>query len=472
MPNVSDAPDMSHRRLLLISYWYPPAVGAAAERAYGFTRHLPPLGWDVSVLTAGQTELDNRPRASGEPAVNRVVDPLAPPVSLFADYDPRSKPSRFRAFLRELVFPDRFFRWQRAAYNAGLDAIRRQPPSLILASFPPASAVLLGLRLHEATGIPLVLDFRDRWLGPGGYEPILNRTRRKHARLEQTATSRAAGIITGSEALSEAVAAEHGYDRGRIFVISNGYDPDFGDHDQASLPQPSPQPPPQPPPEAPFRSPPLPLRERVGVRVIAAGSAASLTGARLTFSHIGTVIQRNRPDLFFQSIGELAAGGRLQGVAFRFVGNLSRGYLTATGLTPFVEANGLVSRETAWGEIHNAEALLLLTGDYVGKWGYNAKIFEYVRSGRPILCLEETPNSNDRGLLERFAAERSFFAPVNDPPAIAQAISQVREWLSRPPQPAPPLDDAFRLYDRRTLAAKLAACLDQIVRRSLPGATA
>ena len=424
---MTETPEHPVRKLLMVAYWYPPAVGAAAERAWAFARHLPAHSWHCSILTAARSGAT--PAADGV-IVHEVVDRFSRGDIPFRDYDPRHRPSRIRSWLRELVFPDRFVSWQRSATQSGIDLIRNHGAGLILASFPPASAVVLALRLSRETGIPLVLDFRDRWLGPGGYEPVFKRTLQKHLRLERDAIAHSRAIITISEAMADAVVREHGFDRRRVFVIPNGYELATSELESPSLPR---------------------------------RSLASSARGRLTIAHVGTVIPRNRPDLFFESLIALSARDSLRDVAFRFVGNLSPQYLAAAGLTRFVQTTGLVSRSQAVDEMHSANALLLLTGRYVGQWGYNAKLFEYIRAGRPVLCLEESPGSNDRRLLEQFARARSFFAPVSDPAAIVGAIEAVRGYLRTQPPEASPPDDAFAAYSRPSIVARLAACLDSVL---------
>jgi glycosyltransferase involved in cell wall biosynthesis len=424
---VSETAEHPGHRLLTVAYWYPPAVGAAAERAWAFARYLPEHSWQCHVLTARRSS--PAPSAPGV-VVREVGDCLSGGDAPFRDYDPRQRPSRVRACLRELVFPDRFVCWQRSAVELGSELIGRHGIDVVLASFPPASAVNLGLRLSRDSGVPLVLDFRDRWLGPGGYEPVFGRTRRRHAELERAAVARSKMIIAVSDAMADAIAQEQNYDRSRIVVIPNGYEPATDDLESAGA---SPTVPPPP--------------------------------SGLTIAHVGTVIPRNRPDLFFQSITKLLAGERLRDVMFRFVGNLSRDYLDAAGLGRVVQTTGLVSRSQAMGEMHTANALLLLTGRYVGAWGYNAKLFEYIRARRPILCLEESPGSNDRKLLEQFAGERSFFAPLDDPDAIGRAVEAVRQHLAAPRPPATLAEDAFAAYSRPNLVARLAGCLDGLFGR-------
>lgn len=406
------------RRLLLVSYWYPPGVGAAAERMHSFARYLPEHGWEVHVLTAARS--GNPPQDRGV-AVHAVADPFTPSTSPFADYDPRQRPSWLKARLREWTFPDRFIAWRRAALKEAKHIVEQERIELVLASFPPASVADLALRLRESGGPPIVLDFRDRWLGPGGYEPASERARRKHLDLERRCIGAARAIVTVSEAMADAIAAEQGFARERIFVVSNGFD------------------------------------ESEAPAVVRPARAPAATIGSITISHIGTVIPRNRPDLFFQSVAELQRSGRLTGVTFEFVGNLSRDYLQSLGLDDVILTTGLISRDEARRKMAEAQALLLLTGEYVGRWGYNAKLFEYIRTGRPILCLEERPGSNDRRLLEEFAAGRSCFAPLGEAAALQSAVEQLRVFLMNPG--GNEVSTTFDVYRRKNQAARLAGHL-------------
>ncbi|MGH7731184.1 MAG: hypothetical protein ACRENJ_08045, partial [Candidatus Eiseniibacteriota bacterium] len=47
---------MSARRLLVLSYFYPPLAGGGVHRVLGFTRHLPAHGWACTVVCAGEED--------------------------------------------------------------------------------------------------------------------------------------------------------------------------------------------------------------------------------------------------------------------------------------------------------------------------------------------------------------------------------------------------------------------------------
>ncbi|HWL93574.1 MAG TPA: glycosyltransferase [Phycisphaerae bacterium] len=426
--------NMGTRRILLVSYWYPRAIGAAAERVFGFAQHLPANGWEVQVLTAARP--GSVPETPGV-TVHSVTDPSAR-VEPFEDFDPRRRPSFWKKLGRQLVFPDRFWRWRKQAARCGRGLMESRRFDAVLASFPPASAVQVGLALVGGNSIPFALDFRDRWFGPGGYEPIGSTFRRLHQRLQQKAVARATLILTVSDAMKEALLKEFNLREDRVVVLPNGYE---------IIPRPE---------------------EEIAATMDAASSEteAATTGLKpgsLTIAHVGTVIPRNRPELFFDGLQKVRSDPRLEGVEFRFVGNLSRDYVREMGLQGLATTTGLLDRASATREMRKADALLLLTGAYVGQWGTSAKLFEYLQTGRPVLCLEECPGSNDRKLLEQFVPERAFFARLGDDDGLLEQVERIRQYVAMHPQPAIVLDPAFRDYSRASLTGKLAQSLDRLV---------
>lgn len=439
---MSDTPPASRRRILIVSYWYPPAVGAAAERAAGFAQYLPAHGWDVHVLTAARTGGASEAIAGAGSSRDVTPDGSMPGVTVhavedprgsdrpFGDFDPRVRPSRWKAMARELIFPDRFGRWAHRAAATGSELARSISFDVVLATFPPASAVLAALQVE--TRAKFVLDYRDRWFGPGGYEPRYAFARRRHEALERRAIARADRIIVVSEPMADAISQEQSIPRAKVSVIPNGYEVTARD-------------------------------EAARVAIASSESIRRVPGARLVIAHVGTVIARNRPELFLEALKSAVTDPRLSDVSFRFVGNLSRDYVSSLGLDSLVESTGLLPRDGALREMQASDALLLLTGGYVGHWGASAKLFEYLQSGLPVLCLEEETGSNDRAILERFVPDRSFFAPIGDVDQIAEQIGRIRAYRAERPAPAMELDAAFRDFSRAALTARLAETLRSLV---------
>lgn len=412
----------------MVSYWYPPTPGAGSERAVGFVRHLPVHGWKPIVLTADSTggSLSARWFGFGEFAtidagvpVYRVPDVVGA-RSIQLPY--AGPPTAAREhWLRRFVFPDRFVIWAGRAEREAEYGLGGTFPDVVWATFPPASAAMVGARLADKFSRPLVLDLRDPWMGIGGYSPRSESQRERHEDLERNLARQAAAVTVISDAMRDDVCRRLDVEPERVHVIANGFD--------------------------------------LG-RCGPAFENESARSAELV--HVGSVLQRNRPDLFLEALSGAAQRGRLS-TRVRFVGNVSAGYLASLGLAAWVSASGMVPWDAAWRETCSADALLLLVGEYVGKWGHNTKLFEYLRSGRPILCLEERGGSNDRRLLEELAPRRAMFGSLHDPESIVDCMDSVmragRENGRRS------LDESERLkrFDRARLAARLAEILDFVM---------
>ncbi len=437
---------VSQPHVLIVSYWFPPAVGAAAERMVAFAQYLAKLDWRVSVLCA---EHGPPPVLDGV-STYPVADPLKKDSPAFADYDPRVSPPAWKSFARRFIFPDRFVKWRKAA-EAHLAEKRQQiDADIVLASFPPASAATLGAAAANLLNVPLVLDYRDRWLGEGGYAPDNAKQRAKHEALERACVSAARGITTVSDNMARAMIAEHGLDQRRVAVVANGYFPEADERGEMSA-------------AVAYRD----ETEAAQVENATEPNATTPSASRtLTIAHVGTVIARNHPDRFFDLIQRVheSSNDTLSCFRFDFIGNLSRDYLISLNLGNTVTTTGLVDRATARSAMRDADALLLLVGDYVGHWGHNAKLFEYVQTGHPILCIETTPESNDGQLLRQFVPDRSFFADFDDPNRLIDAINALQTYLQTRPTAALELGAGFRAYSRREQTEKLATFMTGLLK--------
>lgn len=419
---------MGSRRVLMVSYWYPPTPGAGAERAAGFARHLRGYGWDPVILTAKSESASLSARLfgigefsafDGSSKVYRVPD-LVGASAIQSPYAGPPLGAAREHWLKRFVFPDRFAIWAGRAEREARYELGEDFPEVVWATFPPASAAMVGGKLAKTYSRPLVLDFRDPWFGAGGYLPRSERQRELHEDLERRLARQAAAIVVISEAMRDDVCRRLVVEPDRVHVVTNGFDL---------------------------------------VRCEVTPASESGNGGEIV--HIGSVSQRNRPDLFLNTLANVARQGTLPG-RVRFIGNLSAEYVASLGLTDWVSTYGMMPWDAAWRDTCSATALLLLVGDYVGQWGHNTKLFEYLRSGRPILCLEEREKSNDRRLLEELASPRSVFGSLGDPASIVSGMASAIQLGRGMPFGTLDGSDGLVRYDRRRLTAQLSEILDAV----------
>lgn len=176
------APPLS-KRLLLISYHFPPVGGAGVQRPLKFVKYLRRYGWDVSVLMAANPSVP----VFDESLCRDLPDDLV--IEKARTWEPdyktkqqlggnsQSAPNRrgllttikgavkraVKGIAHTLLQPDPQMLWLPNALGAARRLLKRLPHHAILATAPPYSNLILGTMLKNRTGLPLVVDYRDEW---------------------------------------------------------------------------------------------------------------------------------------------------------------------------------------------------------------------------------------------------------------------------------------------------------------------
>jgi glycosyltransferase involved in cell wall biosynthesis len=139
------------KTLLMISYFSPPyKVAYGTERVAKLAKYLSRTGWDITLLSSSPNnpwETD----AQSEPIVNEVD------VARVASRDLRALPNR------KLVIPDDFIGWVLPAVAQARKLMQKKNFSIVYATAPPYSNLLVGAIVSRITKRPLVSDFRDPW---------------------------------------------------------------------------------------------------------------------------------------------------------------------------------------------------------------------------------------------------------------------------------------------------------------------
>jgi len=208
-------------KLLLVAYYYPPPDGAGTGRPAFMTRYLRERGHDVTVLTRSYAGDETRK------GLIRVHDPSC---------NGRRRGMGAAVWLvrrlwvetaNSLGVPRTVLScWYRRALRAGHDFVAREAPDLVLATYPPAETLMLGMALARRSGSPLVADFRDGLT----FEPVegvlplrFAAIRHKYAEVEQHTLAMAAGVSAAHPALADYLRGRA--PQARILWLPNGYDP-------------------------------------------------------------------------------------------------------------------------------------------------------------------------------------------------------------------------------------------------------
>lgn len=419
------------KRVLIISYYWPPNGGAGVYRWLKMSKYLPEYGWQPVVYTPSNPEM-----AAEDPglvkevgaAVEVIKRPITEPFGLYKRFTGRRQDERVQtAFLSErssggwkedlalwvrsnFFVPDARVWWVRPSVRHLTAYLRQHPVDAIVSTGPPHSMHLIARGLKQATGMPWLADFRDPWTDIDYYGQLkLSRwADRRHHRLERAVLQEADRVVTVSWRWADDLARIGGRP---VEVITNGYD-------RADVP-----------------SPPEPVDER------------------WSLVHVGSMsATRDLPGLWKALALRMETDAELRDrFMLRFIGPVDHSVVdsaTVAGLGGHIERVGRLSHAEAMRAMQRARVLLLPINDTPNSAGIlPGKLYEYLSVGRPIVAVGPAEADVARVLDGRLLLPR-------DPDA--EHVGRLCALLADGAPQAHPDPQ----YDRRNLAGRMATLLN------------
>jgi glycosyltransferase involved in cell wall biosynthesis len=408
--------ETGRRRVLVLAYLFPPIAGAGVQRTLKFVRYLEPLGWRATVVSTRSRAYGTRdPSLLAEvPASVRVIrTPALPLARYLAIVLYKLRLRRLRAWV---LWPDNGLGWAPFAFVAALRAVRRDQFDVLFSTSAPYGSHLIALLVARLTGIPWVADFRDEWTtNPhlvGQPRPLMALA----VRAERAIAARANRIVVAADYF-QLVGLERADPR-RV-EIPNGVD-------EADLPE---------------------------------ASASGPPADRFVLAHVGTLYDIRDPSPVLRALAALASRGAIDGdrVEVRLVGSVwLPGFAPPAGIR--VIRTGYVEHARALAEMGMATALLFYVPS--SSLAPSGKLFEYLASGRPLLCLAHPDNLGSRLVREWDAG---VVADPHDEAAIAEAILVLwRRWEQGDLLHQEAVRErVLKRFSRRAGAARLAQVLEE-----------
>ncbi len=427
---------LTHRRLLMIINFFPPAGGGGVYRPLSFVKYLARLGWEITVVTPRPGEF-----WISDPGLEREVPPSVRVVrtSSFSGFrllgflragkgrgGSRRSSGGFGALRRlgELVLvPDTYAGWVpfaaraagRLASSGGFDAV--------YSTSPPDSAHLAAMMVARGRRLPWVADFRDPWINLHLRKPPTPVHRLLHERMER-AVSRADLVLVTSEAHESQLRRR--YPSSRVERIPNGYD----EEDFAGEGTPR-------PPAEPF-----------------------------TVTHCGMLTLGRSVQPFLEGLAELErrAPAKVEAMRVVFIGareTANEETARRLGLAARVRfEDNLPHREVVRRERESHVLLLVKHDDERYRGLVPGKLYEYIGARRPILAVAQ------EGEAARIVAglRRGEVAAIDDPKDVAAKLELLYDrWRAGALESRYDLREAPEL-SRRAAAERLGALLDALVR--------
>lgn len=359
------------KRVLIISYYWPPSGGAGVQRWLKFSKYLRDFGWEPVIYTPENPEYPEIDESLFKdiPIGTEVIKrPIWEPYNAYRRFTGQKKEEKIQAgFLSvkkknhileiisvwirgNLFIPDARVFWIKPSIRFLLKHLATHPVDAIVSTGPPHSMHLIGLGIRKKLNIPWLADFRDPWTTIDFYHQLhlTRQADKKHHRLEKAVLSGAdhVTIISWNCALDLNGILPRKYD-----VITNGFDPDDFNF---------------------------------------TGQKASNT---FELTHIGSLNKDRNPETLWEALADICSenSGFNNDMRLRFIGKCD------ISLFHSLEEHQLLSRtemieylphNEALKESAGSQVLLLLLNDTPNVLGIlTGKIFEYLATRRPILCI-------------------------------------------------------------------------------------
>ena len=328
-----------------------------------------------------------------------------------------------------LAYPDRWITWWFGSIVPALQVVRRHRPSIIWSTYPIATAHLIGLTLHRITGIPWVADFRDS-MTEENY-PTDRKRRCVYRWIEQHAVSRAAfSVFTAPSAAAMYAERYPNIDRSRFLCILNGYDEEMFEVAQKI-------------------SWPVPIEKGKRVLLHSGILYPSERDPTHFFAAVKQLIDENCADLTEFEIHLRATGHD----------KTMRRLIEEFDIAECVKLLPALDYSNALREMMQADGLLLFQASNCNHQ-IPAKLYEYLRSGRPVLALTD-PKGDTANLL--FSVGNSSVVRLDSQPEIVDALKKFLHQI-KSNTALRVSDNIIANYSRRNQTKELAKLFDTISR--------
>jgi len=355
-------------KVLILTYYWPPSGGAGVQRWLKFAKYLPDFGWEPIIVTIDPAyaaypvideslaaEFSSSVKVYKTPAVDYFSiykkDKTKIPTAGFASSIDNSLIGKIQRFIRGNFFiPDPRKGWNKFAFKKACEIIEAEGIKHVITTSPPHSTQLIGLKIKKKyPGIKWVADLRDPWTDIYYYDQFYPTfiSKRIDLGFEKNVLRNADRIITIGSSLKKIFSSKVSEITGKIDVITNGYDDDDFNNVKPSTPD------------------------------------------IFTISYTGTLSDTYPINGFLDALRNF--NPRDNPLILRFIGTVSlkqKELILSKTKDLNVEFISYVDHSTAVKYMLETSVLLLIIPDHQSSRSIiTGKIFEYIASKKPVICL-------------------------------------------------------------------------------------
>ena len=365
-------------KIVIITYYFPPAGGPGVQRWLKFVKYLPDFDIQPIVYIPENPTYpivdENLVQEISEKAIilkHKIFEPYQ--IASFFSKNKTKKISsgiipnqKKQTFLEKcllwvrgnLFIPDARIFWVKPSVKYLEKYIQENQIQTIITSGPPHSLHLIGLELKQKLNLTWIADFRDPWTTIGYHKALKlsNYASKKHKNSEKNVLNLADKIIVTSKSTKQEFQV---ITNKPIEVITNGFD----------------------------------------IETSFAKTKNIVLDSKFSLAHIGSFLSDRNPEILWKTLSELVLEipDFAKNLEIKLIGKVSQEVLDAISLfklNEFVNNLGYLSHKEAIENQQKSQVLLLIEIDSEEtKSIIPGKLFEYMVSGRPIIAIG--PNGSD-----------------------------------------------------------------------------
>jgi glycosyltransferase involved in cell wall biosynthesis len=357
------------KKVLFITYFWPPSGKASLHWPLKIIKHLPSLGWQPLVLTVDEDTFSQKDNTfiSEIPSEIKVIRAKSyEPFDIYKRVTGKSKDDqliasetispknkgmahRLSIWIRMNIFiPDARIGWYFPAVKAGLNFMKKEKVDVIVSIGPPHTTHLIGKKISSKLSLPHIPVFIDPWVDISYYRNF-NRsgfTLSIDNRLEKSVLQNAGAVVFVTVTMSQDYEKKYPFIKEKSNVLYWGYsEEDF--------------------------------------HLISDSPTKRISDEEIIL-HAGNIFDYQNPEKFWKTIKlEIDKGRKLK---VRFIGTVAKEIkqsITNSGLDSFTEYKGFLPYNEVIREMMNASFLLVCATEPRHVPG---KLFEYLRAGKPIIA--------------------------------------------------------------------------------------
>jgi len=433
------------KKVLIITYYWPPSGGAGVQRWLKFVKYLRDFGWEPVIYTASNSEFPEQDLSLQNdipPHVEIIKTPIWEPYSFYKKFIGQKKEEKINAaFLSEtkkrkfsenlsiwirgnFFIPDARKFWIKPSIKYLKKYLKLHSVDAIVSTGPPHSLHMIALEISKSLSLPWLADFRDPWTNIDFYHELKLSffADKKHHRMELSVLKNASAVTVISKSMADEFRELHprNYD-----IITNGYDTDDFMLNSEFKPD-----------------------------------------KKFSISHIGTMTKSRNPEVLWTVLNELIIeeNGFSDDLEIKLVGKLDFSVWESIDhhnlRQHIVKIDYLPHNEVSLIQQQSQLLLLLINNTPNAKGILTGKFFEYLAAKRPILCIGPIDGDAAQILKETNAGLISGFDDSNE--LKKNILLFYNKYKSHQ---LSIVSNKIEQYSRKALSNKMAEILNNIIKK-------